>query len=457
MRLKLLFQKKKDIFKNKTKKEQLSALTSRCNTADYGGLLWTAINRCRLWWTAVYCRYIISTLVLLLGRRETQCHPRSRCVEPERKPASRVVSDVQFPTARPSSCAQSRENVNRWRGLFLRMQKRGVLPSCTGGSWSPDRGTGLYGRPLLSVCGHDRRLPRPIREVLAELWSRAPATEGVFRKPGNAKRLSEIKARLEAGEDLEAEAQPVLLLAALLKDFLRQLPDGLLGVPLYPAWMSAMEKEEAQRCSELRQVSDRLPKANVHLLQCLLLVLRHISRSADANKMDARNLAVCISPNLLPVEPLSLEKVEKVTALTQFLIENCGEIFGDGPQTLAVDPAEEDRLADSTDSLSSHGQDSAYDSADPEAEADPAADRPPSPAAAQEMAAATPSRPALLRRAPPPGPARVPPALGARHAPLGRHAHAAVARPGRRGGDRPSGPAALASRCQLRSPVMYNN
>ncbi|XP_064180911.1 T-cell activation Rho GTPase-activating protein-like isoform X2 [Anguilla rostrata] len=272
------------------------------------------------------------------------------------------------------------------------MQKRGVLPSCTGGSWSPDRGTGLYGRPLLSVCGHDRRLPRPIREVLAELWSRAPATEGVFRKPGNAKRLSEIKARLEAGEDLDAEAQPVLLLAALLKDFLRQLPDGLLGVPLYPAWMSAMEKEEAQRCSELRQVSDRLPKANVHLLQCLLLVLRHISRSADANKMDARNLAVCISPNLLPVEPLSLEKVEKVTALTQFLIENCGEIFGDGPQTLAADPAEEDRLADSTDSLSSHGQDSAYDSADPEAEADPAADRPPSPAAAQEMAAATPSR-----------------------------------------------------------------
>ncbi|XP_035258878.1 T-cell activation Rho GTPase-activating protein-like [Anguilla anguilla] len=100
--------------------------------------------------------------------------------------------------------------------------------------------------------------------------------------------------------------------------------------------------------------------------------------------MDARNLAVCISPNLLPVEPLSLEKVEKVTALPQFLI--------DGPQSPAVDPAEEDRVADSTDSLSSHGQDSAYDSADPEAEADPAADRPPSPAAAQEMAVATPSR-----------------------------------------------------------------
>ncbi|KAG5853699.1 hypothetical protein ANANG_G00028850 [Anguilla anguilla] len=153
----------------------------------------------------------------------------------------------------------------------------------------------------------------------------------------------------------------------------------------------------------LHRVSDRLPKANVHLLQCLLLVLRHISRSADANKMDARNLAVCISPNLLPVEPLSLDKVEKVTALTQFLIENCGEIFGDGPQTLAVDPAEEDRLADSTDSLSSHGQDSAYNSADPEAEADPAADRPPSPAGdPQEMAAATPSRrsePAMLRSA----------------------------------------------------------
>ncbi|KAJ8362895.1 hypothetical protein SKAU_G00117260 [Synaphobranchus kaupii] len=282
------------------------------------------------------------------------------------------------------------ENVNRWRSLFLRMQKKGVLPSCTSGNFSPDCRSHLYGRPLLSICDQDKRPPRPIREVLAELWRRAPATEGVFRKAGNAKHLSEIKARLDAGADLDVEAQPVILLAALLKDFLRQLPDGLLGAPLYPAWMRAMERAESQRCSELRLVSNRLPKANVHLLQRLLLVLRHISQSADCNKMDARNLAVCISPNLLPLQHLSLDKVEKVTVLTQFLIENCGEIFDDIPHTPPGGPAE-DQLDDSTDSLWSHGQDSAYESADPEAEADPARDRRSPPRVAAEEPAVTPS------------------------------------------------------------------
>ncbi|XP_061078857.1 T-cell activation Rho GTPase-activating protein-like [Conger conger] len=270
------------------------------------------------------------------------------------------------------------ESANRWRSLFLRMQKKGALPDSRERPLSPDHRNHLFGRPLFSICDEDKRLPKPIREVLSELWRRAPATEGVFRKAGNAKRLSEVKVQLDAGEDLDVEVLPVVLLAALLKDFLRQLPDGLLGALLYPAWMSAMETEEAQRCSELRRVSDRLPKANVHLLQRLLLVLRHISQSADSNKMDARNLAVCVSPNLLPLEHLSLDTVEKVTALTQFLIDNCGEIFKDSLQTA------DDQLADSTDSL----WDSAYESADPEADADPAGD-----VAAGEERARPPHRP----------------------------------------------------------------
>lgn len=64
------------------------------------------------------------------------------------------------------------------------------------------------------------------------------------------------------------------------------------------------------------RVLDELPAANMVLLQHLLCVLHHILQSADTNKMDAHNLAVCIGPTLLQLDgaPLNEQKdrIEKV-------------------------------------------------------------------------------------------------------------------------------------------------
>ena len=59
------------------------------------------------------------------------------------------------------------------------------------------------------------------------------------------------------------------------------------------------------------RVIDRLPPANEVLLQHLLCALHHISRSAATNKMDAKNLSLCIGPNLLQhmPEPEAASKV----------------------------------------------------------------------------------------------------------------------------------------------------
>lgn len=59
-----------------------------------------------------------------------------------------------------------------------------------------------------------------------------------------------------------------------------------------------------------------LPRPNKLLLQHLVCVLHHILESADINKMDAYNLAVCIAPTLLQVDGTPLdeqkEKMKKV-------------------------------------------------------------------------------------------------------------------------------------------------
>lgn len=64
---------------------------------------------------------------------------------------------------------------------------------------------------------------------------------------------------------------------------------------------------------------DELPVHNKLLLQHLVCVLHHILESADINKMDAYNLAVCIAPTLLQLDGTPLdeqkEKMQKVESL----------------------------------------------------------------------------------------------------------------------------------------------
>lgn len=53
--------------------------------------------------------------------------------------------------------------------------------------------------------------------MLILLLKRGPSAEGIFRKPGNAKRLREIKDQLDRGVEVDLEMEQTTLLAALLK------------------------------------------------------------------------------------------------------------------------------------------------------------------------------------------------------------------------------------------------
>ncbi|KAK6489740.1 T-cell activation Rho GTPase-activating protein-like [Huso huso] len=239
----------------------------------------------------------------------------------------------------------------------------------------PEMKTQLFGQPLSMVCDEDEKLPKPIMDILTLLLKKGTSTEGIFRKAANAKMCKEIKEQLNAGTAVDMDTRPIILLAAVFKDFLRHIPDSLLLTELYLPWMASMELDNInERYHNLKLVVEKLPRPNILLLQHFLCVLHHISKNSEINKMDVKNLAVCIAPNmLLPDSTLSLEvqkeMTEKITTLTQFLIENCCEIFGDNITSLLGEPYEEE-LIDSSDTLSSHQHDSAYDSTDPDVDRD---------------------------------------------------------------------------------------
>ncbi|XP_075004036.1 T-cell activation Rho GTPase-activating protein-like [Calonectris borealis] len=204
-------------------------------------------------------------------------------------------------------------------------------------------------QPLAALCGEDGTLPQPIQVVLDILHQQGPSTEGIFRLAASGTAFRELREALDSGADVDLGSQPVLLLAVILKDFLRSIPAKLLVTDLYEDWMAAMQKSvKEEKVEELKAVAEKLPAANLLLLKRLLSLLQHIGHNASTSRMSCSNLAICLGPNLLspasedllPLEAM-LEVTQKVKVLVEFLIDNCREVFGEEATGLSSLPAEE--------------------------------------------------------------------------------------------------------------------
>ncbi|KAM6413520.1 rho GTPase-activating protein 20-like [Rhynochetos jubatus] len=200
-------------------------------------------------------------------------------------------------------------------------------------SQSPTTPRKLFGLSLSSVCP-DGILPKPIMDMLLLLYHKGPSTRGIFRRSANAKTCKELKEKLNSGDDVQVDGESVFVAAAVITDFLRNIPDSVLSSDMHGLWMEAVDTENrAHKIEAIKSLVNQLPEANLILLRHLFGVLHHIEQNSGVNQMNAFNLALCIAPNMLwlpsPTGPEEESRsTKKVALLVQFLIENSGEIFG---------------------------------------------------------------------------------------------------------------------------------
>ncbi|XP_025922163.1 rho GTPase-activating protein 20-like [Apteryx rowi] len=200
-------------------------------------------------------------------------------------------------------------------------------------SQSPTTPRKLFGLSLSSVCP-DGILPKPIMDMLLLLYHEGPSTRGIFRRSANAKTCKELKEKLNSGDDVQVDGESVFVAAAVITDFLRNIPDSVLSSDMHGLWMEAVDTENrAHKIEAIKSLVNQLPEANLILLRHLFGVLHHIEQNSGVNQMNAFNLALCIAPNMLwlpsPTGPEEESRsTKKVAMLVQFLIENSAEIFG---------------------------------------------------------------------------------------------------------------------------------
>lgn len=188
---------------------------------------------------------------------------------------------------------------------------------------------GVFGVPLEMVIERDGadstdgigpgtlRVPAIVDDLVSTMKKMDLSVEGVFRKNGNIKKLNEMVDKIdrEGCENINLSSQPVVQVAALLKKYLRDLPDPLMTLKLYRLWLTAVrlpDEDKRRQCIHL--VCCLLPKCHRDSLELLLHFLKwagnfHQVDDESGSKMDVRNLATVIAPNILydPVKGPALD------------------------------------------------------------------------------------------------------------------------------------------------------
>ncbi|XP_067293475.1 rho GTPase-activating protein 36 isoform X2 [Pseudorasbora parva] len=194
-----------------------------------------------------------------------------------------------------------------------------------------------------------RQVPRVVERCCNHIQTYGLQTLGIFRVGSSKKRVRQLREDFDIGIDVVLdEEHSVHDVAALLKEFLRDMPDPLLPRELYRAFLHANQLRGPDQLAYLQQLLYLLPPCNCDTLLRLLTLLHTVQENAKSstgpnqqeisgNKMTAANLAVIFGPNLLQKErgserelspqALAIEDSTAIISVTLMLIQNHQHLF----------------------------------------------------------------------------------------------------------------------------------
>ncbi|XP_074651456.1 rho GTPase-activating protein 6-like isoform X2 [Tubulanus polymorphus] len=196
------------------------------------------------------------------------------------------------------------------------------------------------------------QVPNVVNTCLKHLETYGLRTLGIFRVGSSKKRTKQLREEFDSCQDvkLNEEHNPHDV-AALLKEFFRDLPEPIMSRELYNAFVATRKlKTSESQLSALRLLVSLLPVPNRDtlwaLVKFLLKVSEHSSPTFDetgqelpGNKMDTHNLATLFGPNILhkikggasqefQVESMDrAEERREIITCIQDLIEHHTKIF----------------------------------------------------------------------------------------------------------------------------------
>ncbi|XP_059410629.1 protein FAM13A-like isoform X4 [Carassius carassius] len=146
-------------------------------------------------------------------------------------------------------------------------------------------------------------VPVVVRSMVEYLEKHGLRLEGLFRVNGSVRTVDNLRQRFDGGEevDLHQDSDPCAV-ASLLKQFFRDLPEGLIHPSIHcPLIQLYQESSEGDFCKDLHELLLQLPDIHYSLLHYLCHFLSQVEQEHAHNRMTATNLATVFGPNVFHV------------------------------------------------------------------------------------------------------------------------------------------------------------
>ncbi|KAI8868394.1 hypothetical protein GQ42DRAFT_125323, partial [Ramicandelaber brevisporus] len=158
----------------------------------------------------------------------------------------------------------------------------------------------------LNIPNRPLRIPMFLEKLLLALIDKDMTILGIFRKNGNVRRLNDLTMIIDKDpNNIQLDKETPVLLAALLKKFLRELPDPLFTQRLHKILISCEQlMDDDNRHQAYQLAMHLLPSPNRDVLEVLLPFLRWVAshcslQSGGGSKMDIPNMGIVMAPNLM--------------------------------------------------------------------------------------------------------------------------------------------------------------
>ncbi|XP_046350266.2 ralA-binding protein 1-like isoform X1 [Haliotis rufescens] len=162
----------------------------------------------------------------------------------------------------------------------------------------------IFGVPLaLSVernKSHDGiELPAIFRECVDYIEEHGLSCEGIYRISGVKSKVQHLKDCYNKGVPAYLQEHEPNVVASLLKQFLRDLPEPVLTTASMPKFEEASTiKNEKRRIEQFKKLIEELPICNRLLLSWMIVHMTHIIELQKQNKMTLQNVSIVLSPTM---------------------------------------------------------------------------------------------------------------------------------------------------------------
>jgi len=192
----------------------------------------------------------------------------------------------------------------------------------------------VFGKPISEVLAKEEgEVPYIVRVTINEMMERGTEAEGIFRLAGNLKRARYLRVLFDKGMNRYVhpdvlKGEQVHTLAALLKMYLRELPEPLFAPSQYTEVM-----EQRQKGVKAKRLLKQMKPEHCLVLQYVMRLLRLVALNAEKTKMSSYNLAVVFSPNLFQPPKGEKETPESI-AVTTTAVQSIIDYFIRHPEVL---------------------------------------------------------------------------------------------------------------------------